>query len=45
MNGNPGFFLDDWQEKKNPKIKLSDNYLVVNDSSTVYGIIDFSKIH
>lgn len=44
MNGNPGFFLDDWQEKKNPKIKLSDNYLVVNDSSTVYGKIDFSKI-
>ncbi len=21
MEGNPGFFLDDWEEKKNPSIK------------------------
>ena len=35
MNGDPGFFLDDWKEKKNPKIKLiskpfSANYILTN---------------
>ena len=44
MNGNPGFFLENWEEKKNPKIKLNVSYLDINDSTTVYGEIDFSKI-
>ena len=44
MNGNPGFFLENWEEKKNPKIKLSESYLEIDDSTTVYGEIDFSKI-
>ena len=43
MNGDPGFFLDDWKEKKNPKIKLSKELLIVNQQSTTYSYIDFSK--
>ena len=27
MNGDPGFFLDDWKEKKNPKIFYNGEYL------------------
>ncbi len=42
MHGDPGFFLDDWKEKKNPKIKISDQIININDSPTVYGEIDFS---
>ena len=43
MNGDPGFFLDDWKEKKNPKIKLSKELLIVNQQPTTYSYIDFSK--
>ena len=43
MHGNPGFFLDDWKEKKNPKIKFSDQIINIYDSPTVYGEIDFSE--
>ena len=43
MNGDPGFFLDDWKEKRNPKIKLSKELLIVNQQSTTYSYIDFSK--
>ena len=43
MNGNPGFFLDDWKAKKKPKIKLNDSIIIIQDSATVFGKIDFSK--
>ena len=43
MNGDPGFFLDDWKEKRNPKSKLSKELLIVNQQSTTYAYIDFSK--
>ena len=42
MNGNPGFFLNDWEAKKNPKIKLKDSITLIKDSATVFGKIDFS---
>ena len=35
MNGNPGFFLNDWEAKKKPKIKLNDSITVIEDSATV----------
>ena len=43
MNGNPGFFLEDWKSKNNPKVKLNDSTIRIDDSTTVYGEIDFSK--
>ncbi|MBL6869621.1 MAG: hypothetical protein ISQ99_06080 [Flavobacteriales bacterium] len=43
MHGNPGMFLEDWEEKKNPKIKLSDSIINFDDLSTVYCEVDFSK--
>jgi len=43
MQGYPGIFLEDWEEKKNPKFKLKDSIIDVIESPTVYGEIDFSK--
>ena len=43
MEGNPGFFLDDWEEKKNPSIKYSTINLKTEKSPTVNSSIDFSK--
>ena len=43
MEGNPGFFLDDWEEKRNPKISYSKNRLVSNGESTVNAVVDFSN--
>ena len=43
MEGNPGFFLDDWKEKKNPSIKYSTINLKTEKSPTVNSSIDFSK--
>ena len=43
MQGDPGFFLDDWKEKKNPKISLSKKVITVNQKPTTYTITDFSK--
>ena len=42
MHGNPGFFLDDWQQKKNPKIKLSKELIDINQNPTTYCLTDFS---
>jgi hypothetical protein len=42
MHGNPGFFLDDWQQKKNPKIKLSKKLININQNPTTYCLTDFS---
>ena len=42
MHGNPGFFLDDWQQKKNPKIKLSKELININQNPTTYCLTDFS---
>ncbi len=33
MQGDPGFFLDDWKEKKNPRISLSKKVITVNQES------------
>lgn len=43
MHGKPGIFLEDWEEKKNPKFKLKDSIIDIIESPTVYGEIDFSK--
>ena len=43
MQGNPGFFLDDWQEKKNPKIKVSKELINTNQNPTTYSVTDFSQ--
>ena len=43
MQGDPGFFLDDWKEKKNPRISLSKKVINVNQEPTTYTITDFSK--
>ena len=43
MEGNPGFFNDDWKEKKNPKITYSKTTLVSQKSATVYAEVDFSE--
>ena len=43
MEGNPGFFIDDWKEKKNPKITYSKTTLVSQKSATVYAEVDFSE--
>ena len=38
MQGHPGFFLDDWKEKKNPKISIDDIEIKVNDVATTFAI-------
>ena len=43
MEGYPGVFLEDWEEKKNPKFKINDSIINIIESPTVYGKIDFSK--
>ena len=43
MHGYPGVFLEDWVEKKNPKLKLNDSVIDIIESPTVYAKIDFSK--
>ena len=43
MHGDPGFFLDDWKEKKNPRIKLSKELLIVNQKPTTYCFTDFTN--
>ncbi len=43
MNGNPGFFLEDWKSKNNPKVKLNDSTIIVDNPPTVYGEIDFTQ--
>ncbi len=43
MEGDPGFFLDDWEEKRNPKISYSKNPLITNSEATVSAVVDFSK--
>ena len=43
MQGDPGFFLDDWKEKKNPKISLSKKVITIKENPTTYTITDFSK--
>ena len=43
MHGDPGFFLEDWKEKKSPKFKLNDSVINIIEPPTVYGEIDFSK--
>ena len=43
MQGYPGIFLEDWEEKKNPKFKLNDSIIDIIETPTVYGEIDFSK--
>ena len=43
MEGDPGFFLDDWEEKKNPKISYSKSILHTENEITVNAIVDFSK--
>jgi hypothetical protein len=42
LHGDPGFFLDDWQQKKNPKIKLSKELININQNPTTYSLTDFS---
>ena len=37
------FFLMIGKLKKNPKIKLNDSIIIIQDSATVFGKIDFSK--
>ena len=43
LEGDPGFFLDDWEEKRNPKISYSKNRLISNGESTVNAVVDFSN--
>ena len=43
LEGDPGFFLDDWEEKKNPKISYSKSILHTKNETTVNAIVDFSK--
>ena len=43
MEGDPGFFLDDWEEKRNPKISYSKNRLISKMKSTVNAVVDFSN--
>ena len=38
MQGHPGFFLDDWKEKKNPKISIDDIEIKVDDVVTTFAI-------
>jgi alpha-L-arabinofuranosidase len=38
MQGHPGFFLDDWKEKKNPKISINDIEIKVDDVVTTFAI-------
>jgi len=43
MQGDPGFFLDDWKEKKNPKISIDNVELIIKDKATTYAVTDLSK--
>ena len=43
LEGRPGFFLDDWEEKRNPKTTYSKTTLICENEATVSSIIDFSK--
>ena len=43
LEGDPGFFLDDWEEKRNPKISYSKSILHTKNETTVNAIVDFSK--
>ena len=43
MQGDPGFFLDNWKEKKNPRINLSKKVITIKENPTTYTITDFSK--
>lgn len=43
MEGNPGFFLEDWKEKKNPSIKYSSVNLKTEKPTSVNCSIDFSQ--
>lgn len=43
MQGHPGFFLDDWKEKKNPKISIDDIEIKVDDVATTFAIIDVKE--
>jgi alpha-L-arabinofuranosidase len=40
MQGYPGFFLDDWKEKKNPKISINDIEIKVDEVATTFAISD-----
>ena len=42
MEGDPGFFIDDWKEKKNPKISYSETSLSESRPTTVHAVIDYS---
>ena len=42
MEGDPGFFIDDWTEKKNPKISYSKTPLSESRPTTVHAVIDYS---
>ena len=42
MEGNPGFFIDDWKEKKNPKISYSKTSLSEIRPTTVQAVVDYS---
>ena len=41
--GRSWIFLDDWEEKRNPKISYSKNRLISNGESTVNAVVDFSN--
>jgi hypothetical protein len=43
MQGNPGIFLEDWEEKKKPKLKINDLTINIIESPTVFAEVDFSK--
>ena len=43
LEGRPGFFLDDWEEKRNPKTTYSKTTLICENEATVNSVIDFSK--
>lgn len=42
MEGDPGFFIDDWKEKKNPKISYSKVSLSESRPVTVQAAVDYS---
>ena len=41
MQGHPGFFLDDWKEKKNPKISIDDLEIKIDEIASTFAITDF----
>jgi len=43
MQGHPGFFLDDWKEKKNPKISIGDFEIKVDEIATTFAITDLKN--